>query len=102
MTNHRAVIVIELSLEHVEQIAEALTAINPPSIPAFAGAVRVAVGDVATALVEWLDEDTGQEHIAVKPAPIDPPPSQEGTPTCPEAGQHHLMVRCGSCGYPTP
>ena len=69
MTNHRAVIVIELSLERVEQIAEALTAINPPSIPAFAGAVRVAVGDVATALVEWLDEDTGQEHIAVKPAP---------------------------------
>lgn len=66
---HRAVLVVELTIERPEQIAEALTAINPPSIPAFAGAVRVAIGDVATALVEWLDEDTDQERVAVKPDP---------------------------------
>lgn len=63
----RAVIVIELRIDDPKMIAQALTVMNPPSIPGFAGAARVAVGDVATALVEWLDEDTDQERIATKP-----------------------------------
>lgn len=66
----RAVIVVELIIDDPKQVAEALTAINPPAVPGFAGAVRVAVGDVATALVEWLDEDTGQEHVTTKPEPV--------------------------------
>jgi hypothetical protein len=69
---HRAVIVVELALDNPDQIAEALTHMHPQSIPAFAGAVRVAVGDVADSLIAWLDEDTGQEQITKRPAPIDP------------------------------
>jgi hypothetical protein len=59
----RAVLVIELRITDPAQIPEALTAINPPRIPHFAGNVRVtmdafgedAADNPATAIVNYLD-----------------------------------------------
>ena len=58
----RALLVIELRITDPEQIADALTAINPPSIPHFAGNVRVTMDgfaddpdNPATAIVNYLD-----------------------------------------------
>jgi len=58
----RALLVIELQITDPEQIAKAVTAINPPSIPHFAGTVRVTMDgfaddpdNPATAIVNYLD-----------------------------------------------
>jgi hypothetical protein len=59
----RALLVIELRITDPAQIPEALTAINPPMIPHFAGNVRVtmdgfgedAADNPATAIVNYLD-----------------------------------------------
>lgn len=58
----RALLVIELSITDVNQIPKAITAINPPRIPHFAGSVRVTmdafgegVDNPATAIVNYLD-----------------------------------------------
>lgn len=60
--NARALLVIELSITDPAQIPEAIAAINPPSIPHFAGQVHItmdAFGDddldrPATAIVNYL------------------------------------------------
>jgi hypothetical protein len=59
----RALLVIELRITDVNQIPEAIEAINPPRVPHFAGAVRVtmdAFGEdspdrPATAIINYLD-----------------------------------------------
>jgi hypothetical protein len=58
----RALLVIELNITDPDQLPEAIKAVNPPSIPHFAGNVRVTMdgfGDgpdnPATAIVNYLD-----------------------------------------------
>lgn len=59
----RALLVIELDIAEPSDLGEALDAIRPPSIPHFAGSVRVTMdgfGDdaadrPATAIVNYLD-----------------------------------------------
>ena len=59
----RALLVIELSITDVNQIPKAITAINPPRIPHFAGSVRVtmdafgedSLDNPATAILNYLD-----------------------------------------------
>jgi hypothetical protein len=59
----RALLVIELRIARPEQIPEAIAAINPPSIPHFAGSLRVtmdafgedATDRPATAILNYLD-----------------------------------------------
>jgi hypothetical protein len=50
-----AIVVISLNLSDGEQIASVLDHINPPSIPHFAGQVRIAVGSDAQRVVNWLE-----------------------------------------------
>lgn len=50
--------IIVLSFETTpEQIGTILEKINPPSLPGFAGAARVAIGPEAKYVETWLDED---------------------------------------------
>jgi len=58
----RVLLVIELAVTNVDQIPAAISAINPPSIPHFAGGVRVTMDgfaegadNPATAIVNYLD-----------------------------------------------
>ena len=58
----RALLVIELRITDPKQIPEAITAINPPSIPHFAGSLRVTMDgfahdsdNPATAILNYLD-----------------------------------------------
>jgi hypothetical protein len=59
----RALLVIELQITQPEQIAAAIAAIKPPSIPHFAGNVRVTMDEFgddsadqpATAILNYLD-----------------------------------------------
>lgn len=62
MRRTRALLVIELGITDPDQLPEALTAINPPSIPHFAGNVRVTMDgfgegadNPATAIINYLD-----------------------------------------------
>ena len=62
MPARRALLVIELRITAPEQIPEAITAINPPSVPHFAGSVRVTMDEFgegadqpATAILNYLD-----------------------------------------------
>jgi hypothetical protein len=55
-------LVIELRITRLDQIPEAIAAINPPAIPHFAGNVRVTMDgfaddpdNPATAIVNYLD-----------------------------------------------
>jgi hypothetical protein len=58
----RAILVIELQITDPAQIPEAIDAINPPSIPHFAGKVRITMDafgegadNPATAIVNYLE-----------------------------------------------
>jgi len=58
----RVLLVIELAVTDINQIPAAIEAINPPSIPHFAGNVRVTMDgfaegadNPATAIVNYLD-----------------------------------------------
>ncbi len=62
LTPTRALLVIELQITYPYQIGQALTAINPPKIPHFAGNVRITMDafgegmdNPATAIVNYLD-----------------------------------------------
>lgn len=51
--------IIVLSFESTpEKLAEILRQINPPSLPGFTGAARIAIGPEAKYVETWLDEDT--------------------------------------------
>lgn len=53
----KAIIVVTVDLPTPEDAATVLEAMNPPSIPHFLGEVRVAVGEHAQRVIDWLDED---------------------------------------------
>lgn len=63
MTKIRVLLVIELAVDDPKQIPESIAAIDPPSIPHFAGHVRVTADEFgsnaldrpATAIVNYLD-----------------------------------------------
>jgi len=50
----KAILVVSLECEP-EDVPDAITHIDPPNIPHFAGDVRVAVEDVAQHVLDWLD-----------------------------------------------
>lgn len=54
----KAIIVISLELPEPDNIIDALDHIKPPSIPHFAGKVRVAIDPEATTVIRWLDDET--------------------------------------------
>jgi hypothetical protein len=58
----RALLVVELAISRPEDLPEAISAINPPRIPHFAGNVRVTMDEFgeggdnpATAIVNYLE-----------------------------------------------
>ena len=52
----RVVVVIECDLPHPDDITETLLALDPKTVPHFAGVVRVAIDPTALTLLDWLDE----------------------------------------------
>jgi len=59
----RVLYVIECNLPAAIDVAEPIKAMRPPTIPYFAGAVRVVIDPEASALVAWLDEsETGKDQ----------------------------------------
>ncbi len=56
----KAIVVLTFDLQSPEDIAEVVKAINPPSLPYFAGEARVTSDPWASVVTDWLDaEDTG-------------------------------------------
>lgn len=53
----KAIIVVSVDLPTPEHAVDVLTAMDPPSIPHFAGEVRVSVGEDAQRVIDWLDEE---------------------------------------------
>lgn len=53
----RTLIVVTCDLPEPEDAAEVVRHLDPPSIPHFAGEVRVVVEPHATAVIEWLEGD---------------------------------------------
>lgn len=53
----RAIVVLSFELDAPEDAALILGAIDPPSLPGFAGEVRIAVEPVASAVVAFLDAE---------------------------------------------
>lgn len=52
----KAIIVLTFDLPDPEAVPAVLTAINPPSLPYFAGTARIAVEPVASRVEQWLDQ----------------------------------------------
>jgi hypothetical protein len=53
----RAIVVVSVDLLLPEDAAVVVAAMDPLSIPHFAGEVRVVVGDDAQRVIDWLDEE---------------------------------------------
>jgi hypothetical protein len=56
----KALIVLTFEIPTPEHIATVLDAINPPTLPHFAGQARVVVDPFATTVTKWLDADEPQ------------------------------------------
>jgi hypothetical protein len=53
----KAIFVLTMDLPNPEAAATVLEQMDPPSIPHFAGEVRVAIGGDAQHVIDWLDEE---------------------------------------------
>lgn len=51
------VISVDLPDDSPEAAVDVIKSIDPPSIPHFAGEVRIAVGPYAQSVTDWLDAD---------------------------------------------
>lgn len=52
----RLLVVLSFDIPNADVVTEILTAIDPPKLPYFAGAARIAVDPVSTQIEKWLDE----------------------------------------------
>lgn len=52
----RAIIVLELDIPAPEDLPIVLQHLDPPTVPYFAGTLRVAIDPVATTVLTYLDE----------------------------------------------
>lgn len=57
MTLALIVLQLDYDADHPDQLVEALTKVDPPSIPGFNGKVNVVPEPFASQLVDWLEEE---------------------------------------------
>lgn len=56
----KVIVVLSFDLQNPEDIVQVVKAINPPSLPYFAGEARITNDPWASTVTDWLDaEDTG-------------------------------------------
>jgi hypothetical protein len=67
---HRLIVVLSFDVPEPDDIAEVLTAINPPSLPHFAGQARISVEPVSRQVETWLDDGRLPPRDAPFPGPI--------------------------------
>lgn len=53
----KILVVLEFDVPSAEQVAGILLAMNPPSLPHFAGTANIVVEPHASELREWLEEE---------------------------------------------
>lgn len=53
----KAILVLSMEVNTPDDVVTAITHMDPPNIPGFAGDLRIAVDDVAARVEAWLDED---------------------------------------------
>lgn len=52
----KGIIVLSMEFDSPQAVVDAITHLDPPNVPSFAGELRVAVDEVAVHVEKWLDE----------------------------------------------
>lgn len=85
----RTLFVLDVDLPNPEAVADVVAAIDPPSVPHFAGTLRIAVAPASTAVTNYLDDEL---------VTLSPLLNLEGALNRVE-GIHHFHGSACLCGY---